>query len=257
MRTTFVLLLVVLTAAIGSAQANLTNDSIIRMVKAGLSEEIVLGAITAQPGAFGTAPDDLIALKGAGVSDKVIAAMLAKGSAAPAASPAKAPQPAAAGPVNEVGVYYKKAGSWTDLPPEIVNFKTGGVLKTIGTAGIVKGDINGNVQGERSRTQLTTPVEILVYAPEGVAITEYQLLRLRTNKNNREFRTVTGGVFHASGGATRDLVPFEGKKIAPRTFEIVLQNVGSGEFGLLPPAAADPTGSSGRLGKIYSFRILE
>ena len=36
--------------------------------------------------------------------------------------------------------------------------------------------------------------------PEGTAITEYQLLRLRDAKDGREFRTVTGGVMHVSGG---------------------------------------------------------
>ena len=51
------------------------------------------------------------------------------------------------GPVNEVGVYFKKGDIWADLPPEVANFKTGGVLKTIGTAGIVKGDVNGTLMG--------------------------------------------------------------------------------------------------------------
>ena len=154
-------------------------------------------------------------------------------------------------------MYYKKGDVWIDLPPEVVNFKTGGVLKSIGTAGIVKGDVNGHLNGEHSRTSLKTPVDILVYAPEGVAITEYQFLLLRDTKDGREFRTVTGGVMHVSGGATRDLVPFESKKLAPRTYEIILPNLGGGEYGFLPPAGADPTASSGRIGKVYSFRIIE
>jgi hypothetical protein len=100
-------------------------------------------------------------------------------------------------------------------------------------------------------------VDLLVYTPDGVAITEYQLLRLRDCKECREFRTVTGGVMHVSGGATRDLVPFENKKLAPRTYEIILPNLGAGEYGLLPPASGDATASTGRVGKIYSFSILE
>jgi len=252
--------------AVGFAQTALTNDAIIKMVKAGLGEDIVVSTIKSQPARYTTAPDDLIALKGAGVSDKVIAAMMEKmtsGSSAPAA-PAAAPAPSvptvastALGPVNEVGVYFKKGEIWADLAPEVANFKTGGVLKTIGTAGIVKGDVNGHVNGAHSNTQLKTPVELLVYTQEGVAITEYQLLRLRESKDWREFRTVTGGVMHVQGGATRDLVPFESKKIAARTYQIVLPNIGSGDYGLLPPASGDSTSSSGRIGKIYSFRIIE
>ena len=62
---------------------------------------------------------------------------------------------------------------------------------------------------------------------------------------------------HVPGGATRDLVTFESKKIAPRTYVIALPNVSPGEYGFLPPASSDPTASSGRIGKIYSFRLLE
>ena len=260
------ILLIALCAAVCLGQTSLTNDAIVKMTKAGLGEDLVVSTIKAQPGAFTTSADDLIALKTAGVSDKVIAAMMDKMSGGGAAAPAKTAAPAApvaaapapaVSPVNEVGVYFKKQGAWTDLPPEVVNFKTGGVLKTIGTAGIVKGDINGNLQGDRSRTQIPQPVEILVYTPEGTAITEYQLLRLRVQKNSREFRTVTGGVLHVSGGATRDIVPFESKKTAPRTYEIVLPALGPGEYGILPPAGGDSNASSGRIGKIYSFRILE
>jgi hypothetical protein len=259
--------LVMVLAAVCSAQTALTNDAIIKMVKAGLGEDIVLSSIKAQPGNYTTGADDLIALKKAGVSDKIIAAMIGKAGAGGATAPA-APTPApaaAAAPASpaapaqqfEVGVYYKKADAWTDLPPEVANFKTGGVLKTLGTAGIVKGDINGHLNNSHSPNQLKTPIDLLVYTPEGVAITEYQLLRLRDEKDSREFRTVTGGVLHVSGGATRDLVPFENKKLAPRTYEILLPNVGAGEYGLLPPASADPTASTGRIGKLYTFRVLE
>jgi hypothetical protein len=66
---------------------------------------------------------------------------------------------------------------------------------------------------------------------------------------------VTGGVLHVSGGATRDLLPFESKKVAPRTYEIMLPQLKPGEYGLLPPPSSDATSSSGRIGKIYSFRI--
>lgn len=241
------------------AQTALTNDAVLKMAKAGLGEEILLSTVKTQPGHYSTAPNDLIALKGAGVTDKVIAAMIEKASSGAPTPAAAAANPVAAAPkaVNEVGVYYLKNDAWADLAPEVVNFKTGGVLKSIGTAGIVKGDVNGHVNGEHSKTGLKSPVTLMVYTPEGTAITEYQLLRLRDAKDAREFRTVTGGVMHVSGGATRDLVPFESKKTAPRTYEIVLPTLGSGDYGLLPPAGGDSTSSSGRIGKIYSFRLIE
>jgi hypothetical protein len=156
-----------------------------------------------------------------------------------------------------VGAYFKKAGVWTDIDPEVVTFKSGGVLKSIATDGIVKGDTNGHIKGAHSKTEVTTPVELLVYAPEGTAVTEYQVLRLREQSDSREFRTMTGGVFHKSGGAARDALEFEGKKIAPRTFSIKFDSIKSGEYGLLPPSSGDATGSTGRLGKLYTFRVIE
>jgi hypothetical protein len=244
------------------AQQALTNDAIVKLAKAGLGEDIILNMIASQPSKFSVGAEDLVALKKNAVSDKVIAAMMTKASNTPAPAPASAATPAPAptagtAPVSEVGVYTKKSETWAEVNPEVVNFKTGGVLKTIGTAGVVKGDVNGHINGLHSPNQVKTPVEFLIYTHEGVSITEYQLLRLRDQKNSREFRTVTGGVMHVSGGATRDLVPFESKKIAPRTYLIVLPNIGSGEYGFLPPAGSDSTSSSGRLGKVYSFRLLE
>lgn len=69
------------------AQA-LNNDSIIRMAKAGLSDEVILSTLNASPGAFDTSANGLIALKKGGVSDRVIAAIVVRGSgAAPAPGP--------------------------------------------------------------------------------------------------------------------------------------------------------------------------
>jgi hypothetical protein len=62
--------------ALAIAQTALTNDSIIKMVKGGLSDDVVVSTIKAQTAEYSTNPDGLIALKTAGVSDKVITAMV-------------------------------------------------------------------------------------------------------------------------------------------------------------------------------------
>ncbi len=212
-----------------------------------------------QPGNYTLDPDALIQLKKAGLSEKVISAMIEKktGGSAPNAAPAATP--AVAAPlVDEVGVYFKnKDDKWVEISPEVVNWKSGGFLKTLATDGLVKGDLNGHLEGKASRNALNTPLDFLIYTPEGVAITEYQLLRLRESGNSREFRSVTGGVIHASGGAKRDVVEFEGKKLAPRMYEIALGNrVKTGDYGFLPPGAMSSSNLASA-GKIYSFHIIE
>jgi hypothetical protein len=248
-------------AFLAVAQDVLTNDSILKMVKSNLGENLIISMVQGQPGKYSLNPDELVKLKDAGVSEKILAAMVGKGSGGGATAPAAAAPVVASGDPDipqgiDIGVYYKKAGNWEDMLPEVVNWKTGGVIKTIATAGVVKGDVNGHIDGPNSRNSLKSPIEVLIHAPEGVAITEYQLVHLHENKDNREFRTVTGGVMHVSGGSTRDLIPFEGKKSANRMYKVVLPNLGAGEYGFLPPeAVALSKGAS--IGKMYTFRLIE
>jgi hypothetical protein len=264
MRRTLIALAFLAVCPLIIAQQSLNNDSVIKLVKAGLSDDLIIATINASPGTYNTSADGLIALKQAGASDKVISAVLMKASGATpaAATPASSAAPATSSGlpagIDDVGVYYKnKSGAWTPLMPEIVNFKTGGVLKSVATVGIVKGDLNGHIAGARARTSVTFPVVFAVYVPEGTAITEYQLLRFRPSGDSREFRSVTGGVMHVSGGAARDSLDFQSEKIASRVYQITLQSsAGRGEYGLLPPGS---TGSSnmGSSGKIYSVSITE
>ena len=69
------------------AQQALNNDSVIKLVKAGLSDDLIVSTINAQTGTYDTSTDGLIALKGAGVSDKVVSAMVAKAAAPPPTPP--------------------------------------------------------------------------------------------------------------------------------------------------------------------------
>jgi hypothetical protein len=259
-----------------AAHSGMTAEDVIKLAKAGLGEDIIIEEIRKNHRAFDLSTDQLIALKEANVSDRVVEVMLDPSKAdAPArvAEPATprepAPAPVAASRIeparrvvqrepmeaelpSEVGVYAKKQGQWVEVPPEIVYWKSGGVLKTIATAGIRHGDVNGHIEGPSSRTSFGNPLEFLIVAPEGAVLAEYQLLRLRVNKDNREFRTITGGFLHAESGSERDRVTFDGKKIASRMYEVSFPaSAGPGEYGLLPP------GSSNGSGKIYSFRMTE
>ena len=68
-----------LVAALGFSQEVLTNEDILKLVKTGMGDDVILGAVSSKPGKFSVSTDDMIALKQAGVSDKIIAAMVARG----------------------------------------------------------------------------------------------------------------------------------------------------------------------------------
>ena len=261
MRNIFLALVPVVFAPLLIAQQAMDNDSVLKLCKAGLSDDLIVSTINSSPGTYNTTPEGIISLKSGGASDKVVAAVVSK-----VAAPAVTAAPAASVPsgsalpagIDEVGVYYKdKTAGWTALMPEIVNFKSGGAMKKFMTNGIVKGDVNGHITGKRAKAAITFPAVLAVYVPEGTAITEYQLLRLRQNSDSREFRSVTGGVIHVSGGATRDAVEFTSEKIAPRLYQITLQSgLGKGEYGLLPPGSYGSS-NMGSSGKIYSVSVPE
>jgi hypothetical protein len=138
-----------------------------------------------------------------------------------------------------------------------VNTKSGGVLKRIATDGIIKEDINGHIKGAESQTRLTGDTNILIFMPNTYSANDYILVKLHRNSNNREFRAVTGGVFHSSGGATKDTVEFGSQKLAPHMYQLTFVTPPSpGEYGIIPPGAFATKTLAGS-GKIFSFSISE
>jgi hypothetical protein len=230
-------------------QVALDNQAVVKMVRSGLGEEVILSVVQGQPGTYEMTPDALAELKKDGVSDRVIAAMAAKG---PAVT------------LNdydglEIGVYYKtpQATEWTPVPSERVYAKSGGALKSLATHNIIKQDMNGVLDGQTSRLGLSTPLQFLVVTPEGIDATDFTLVELTQKKDAREFRTKTGGVFHSSEDVTKSAVPFEQKRLAKHVYQVVLPpGVGKGEYAFL---AAGLTGSSatGSRGKAYTFHVVE
>jgi hypothetical protein len=71
----------------------MNNDSVVKMIKAGLPDDVVVSTINSSPGTYNTSADALVALKMAGASDKVIAAILIKSSGAAPAPAAGQAQP--------------------------------------------------------------------------------------------------------------------------------------------------------------------
>jgi hypothetical protein len=80
------------------AQQILNNDSVIKMVKMGFGDDMIVNAINRSPATFDTTMDGMIALKSAGVDNKVVGAMVVKMTTpapGPAAPVEAAPAPAA------------------------------------------------------------------------------------------------------------------------------------------------------------------
>jgi hypothetical protein len=260
MRKTLLGILFLALCPLLSAQQGLSNDAIIRMVKAGLSDDVIVTTINASQGTYDTSPDALIALKQAGVSDKVIAAVVARGGPAqmppiPPPPPPPPPPPLPPG-VDQIGAYYKDmGGSWLPLPTEVVVFESAGVVKHFASATLVKEDLDGVIGGMRSRLVLSTPITFIVHVPDGRTINDYQLMRLHVVSTNRQFLYTAGGLEKETTGALRDVVDFTGKQIGPSAWQIVIgSDIGEGEFGFLEPQDTSKTAPTS--GRIFTFAVV-
>ena len=272
------LLVAILLLAAGQAFSQsgkpLSNDDVVQMVKGGFDENTTIAAIDAADTNFDASVQALMALKASGVSEKIISAMLAATkkkaegakTTAPAATATPAPNPDVP---DDVGVYVKLKGALSEVYAEIVDWKSGGVGKSMLSMGFTKGHVNAVVKGPKSKLQLGMPTELVIKCTEGVTPSEYMLLKLDEKGDRREFRAVTGGVYHSSGGADKNAIKFDFQKIASRTYKVVLTGLKKGEYGFLPPGAgsvgAVGGGASGQTvqggsmqsGKLYTFGVME
>ena len=64
------------------AQEPLNNDTILKLAKAGVGDDVIVGMVNQQPGRYLLSADAIIVLKTAGVSDRVISAMIVRNSGA-------------------------------------------------------------------------------------------------------------------------------------------------------------------------------
>jgi hypothetical protein len=233
-----VVLMLLFTNLLCSAQQlnkKMSNQDVTEMVSLGLSDDVIIDKIHgADATDFDTSISALKTLKAAKVSDNVIRVMINPHASLATNTPA-AVTANPTGVPEEIGIYVMKKGKLTEIEPEVVGWQSGGVMKSMATYGLTKGHVNGKIMKPNSPLQVPNPIEFLIKTPEGTSVTEYQLLRLDVKSDRREFRAMTGGIMHESGGAEKNAVGYESQKIATRTWRIQLSDLKKGEYGFLPP----------------------
>ena len=248
----------------------LNNQDVIQMAKLKFDDATIVKTIQVHDTNFDLSVPALVKLKEAGVTQTVIQAMLSKPNDGTKALPpdhssytVTSVSPVSANLLEEVGVFVREQGKLHAMEPEIVHWRTGGVLKSMATVGLDKGHINGTITGPHSNLKLTSPrymspdvLEFYVHCVEGGSAAEYQLLHLWEKGDRREFRSVTGGVLHASGGAQDNVVHFDYEKVEPRIYTIKVPRLSVGEYGFLAPGASESANTASQ-GKMYTFEIVE
>ncbi len=243
----------------------MTVQDVIKLSKAGFSDDLIIEQIKKKQQHFDLTTDQLLQLKAGHVSERVVRYLInpASAVAVPCTSNA-APPPAARSQTKnqaddavptDVGVYVKQDGEWAAMLPELVNWKSQSALKSAASLSFVNGVVDGVVDGPMSHNNFVSPMEFLIVMPEGVPITEYQLVQLHRREGDREFRIATGGITHASTDNGRDKLIFVPMRVSPRVYTIKL-TVYAGEYGFLPPDSVTARNDAA-LAKIFTFRIIE
>jgi hypothetical protein len=245
------------------AQQSLNNDAVIKLTKAGLSDDLIVSTINAQPGVYNTSTDGLIALKSAGVSERVVSAVVAK--AAEAAQPPVSPLPPMAAPAvnpddpgapHEAGIYvYSESApsgsKMTMLEPSIyTQGKTGGVFASAMSYGIAKVKFKAVLRGAHANARFTEtqPTFYFFFEEQGASLSygassfgptstpnEYTLLKFDVKGGARETVVASANAFGASGGTNdKAVTSFSYKKLRPGLYKITLNApLQQGEYGFI------------------------
>ena len=264
MRKILFAIVLVVFAPLLISQQTMTNDSIAKLCKAGLSDDLIVSTINASPAAYNTSAEGLIALKTAGASDKVVSAVVSKSSGATTPAPTASATPTSTNPddptaPHEAGIYvYSQsapAGSkMLMLEPSVyTQGKTGGMFASAMTYGIAKIKMKAVIRGGHSNARVGDPQPVFYFyfeeqgaglshasTPFGGTSTpnEYTLLKFDVKGDTRE--TVVGklNAFGASGGTDDKAVTgFTYTKLRPGVYKVTLNGpLQPGEYGFISAA---------------------
>jgi hypothetical protein len=242
-----------LPGATSLAQEVLTNDSVIQMVKAGLPEAVVVAKIKSTATKFDLKTDSLVSLKKAGVSDKVLEAMVAAGSGA-GSSTAAAPTPAppapalAAGALKNQDVIYQLIGD-----KYVEMFATSANLETNMAFFQSKSEVVLEGRKAQYRIKEKQPVFLSTYSS-----TDAPLVKLKPGDSNNDRNLKIGsGAFMPFGGTQKMGVRNEDK------IAISIERDARGFYKVTPAAPLPPgeygfilaTGFGAGSGKVYDFGV--
>lgn len=274
------------------------------MVAGGLSEQLVLAAVRrAVNPAFDLAPQGLIALKKAGVSEAIISVMMDPSAPPPAPTPAaERPRPSSRMPVREAPSVGLRAASddpsdptaphppgiYVDLGPDggglvplepagYTGGKTGGVFKSILTAGIVKAKWKAELRGPRANQRIAMPSPAFYFYFEvanaglstqgnfpgmGVPATspnEFVFARFKATRSGRELIVGEIGSYGASTGArSKDTIDVKIERLAPGAYRVTPElPMEPGEYCIFHAGtiSAVGPGGGGTLGRLFDFGV--
>lgn len=265
-----------------AADTRMTNADVIQMAGAGLSEQVIVGAIKQAAGKnFDLTPMGLVSLKKAGVSDNVIVAMQGNTVDTPAPKPAEtkttpperaeAPKTAAAPPkesgavpaavIAEDGVYLIDGAKITRMEAKApYQTRTGSTAVSRLTLGIKKAKLNAMLPGLAAEVITTRAPQFYVHLADAESIGDYYLVQFTPNQGQgrRQLEVGSAGLGKAQAGfAEKDLFLVEAKRLQKDIYTVTPKvALSAGEYALLVVPQATSSAQTGLTPrKIFDFGV--
>src|SRR5438093_2142834 len=250
LRLTFILAvaaLTLVTATSLTAQEVLTNESLIALKKAGLSDSIIVSKIRASQTKFDVSTKGLIGLKNAGLSDQVIEAVVNAGSGSAAPPAAAAPPTAAATATTKETIYHLAGGKYFELNPAASSMETNVSFYSNKSELVLKG------RKAQYRVTDKKPVFYSAWGPN-----EAPLVRMKpgSDHDDRNLK-IGGGSFMPFGGTqsfgvrSEDKIDVDAEKDARGLYKVTPKEpLKAGEYAFVLTF-----GSAAGSGKVYDFGI--
>lgn len=261
-----------------SGAAVLTNDDIVKMVRAKLNDSVVVAKIKSSPCKFDTSTEALIKLNQVGVSDAVLAAMAEGPTAVPTpAKTASTPPPDPDDPLSPhpPGIYYFRQSPperrMVLLEPAVSSGeKGGGFFKTAMTYGIAKSKFKLVVRGARAPLRVTEkhPTFYFYFDEKSNAFgsstslgaspsnpNDFVLARMETKKDERQLVVGQMNMFSTSSGMrSKDTLLLDIQKVGPGAYRVQpREDPEPGEYGFFYAGGAQMIGMTG--GRVFDFGV--
>jgi hypothetical protein len=244
--------LTLFTATSLTAQEVLTNDSLVALKKAGLSDAIIISKIRSSQTKFDVSTKGLIGLKNAGLSDQVIEAVVNAGSAPATPPAATAPAPpaapaAAAATATKETIYHLAAGKYVELNPASSSMETNVSFYSNKSELVLKG------RKAQYRVTDKKPVFYSAWGPN-----EAPLVRMKpgSDHDDRNLK-IGGGSFMPFGGTqsygvrSEDKIDVEAEKDTRGLYKMTPKEpLKPGEYAFVLTF-----GSAAGSGRVYDFGI--
>jgi hypothetical protein len=222
-----------LSPAPGQTSVEVDNARVIAMTKLGLGDEVIIARIKTSPCKFVLSDDDLVALKRAGVSGKVIAAML------------------------EARVLTKARVSVDGWPLELRSLAqskvVGGLRKNL-SLGIKSTRTKAFLEGRHANVYAALIPIILLQLPADDSADNYILVRMVAKGDRRELEVATAGGGSRAGIRTESGIRMACEPLGDSRYQLTpAKRLKRGEYLLYILGSADA--NKGIYGKGYDFSV--